>query len=113
MISILAQAAQAAGQAEGQPAGVEGFLGNPLVMIVAICVIFWVLIIRPQKKAQKEQQERLAAMDKGDKVITTAGIHGTVSHIDEKTVSIQVASGVTIKFEKSAIIHVQKQDADK
>lgn len=101
---ILAQAADAAQQSGG---GI-----HPVILIVVMALLFWVLLIRPQRKAQKEQQERQSSLKKGDKVITSAGIHGSVIYVDTNTVTVQVAEGVNMKFEKSAIVHVQKKDAD-
>ncbi len=93
------------------PAGESGGM-NPIILIVVMALLFWVLLIRPQRKAQKEQQARQSALKKGDKVITTAGIHGSVIYVDTNTVTVQVAEGVNMKFEKSAIVHVVKKDEE-
>lgn len=106
--TILAQEAGAAA-AQSQEGSVWG---QQWIMFVIIGVLFWVLLIRPQRKAQKEQQERMSSLRKGDKVVTTAGMHGTVVYVDDNTVNVQVSEGVTIKFEKAAIAHVQKKSAD-
>lgn len=113
--TILAQDAAPAPTADpNTPQGPASFLSNPMVMVFVVIILFWVLIMRPQKKREKEQQERINAIKKGDKVITNAGIHGTVVYVDDNTVNVQVADNVTIKFEKMAVAHVQKknQDAD-
>lgn len=108
--SFLAQAApSAAPQAAEQGAG--GLLGSPFVMIIAFVLIFWVLIIRPQRKAQKEQAARLKALVKGDKIITNAGIHGTLEHVGDTTVSLKIADGIIIKLEKSAVVHIERTPA--
>lgn len=102
--------AQDAAPAEGQGAG--GILGSPLIMLVAIFVLFYVLAIRPANKQRKEHQARMSAVKKGDKIITNAGIHGLVTYVDDNTVSVNVAEGVTIKMEKAAIAHITKKDSD-
>lgn len=103
--SFILLAQEAADQAaQGNP------LGNSWIMFLVIIVLFWVLLIRPQRKAQKEQQARMNALKKGDKVVTTAGIHGTVVYVGDTTVNVEVADGITMKFEKPAIAHVQKKD---
>lgn len=114
---LLAQAAAetAAPAAEGaqnapQPDGLMKLLGNPMVMVVLFIVIFWVLIIRPQRKAQKEHQEKLSQMKVGDQVVTNAGIHGRIENISDRTVSLKIADGVTIKIEKPAIVHINPRD---
>lgn len=75
-----------------------------IITIILFVVIFYFLLIRPQRMQQKKLQEQQKAMKNGDKVVTAGGIHGIVRDIDEKTVKVEVASGVLIKFEKSSIV---------
>lgn len=86
---------------QGQDAG--GGIVSTLIMFAAIIAIFYFMIIRPQQKRQKERQKMLDSIQKGDKVITIGGVHGTVVGIDEKTVLLQIADNVKVKFERSAI----------
>lgn len=74
-----------------------------LVMFGAIILIMYFLMIRPQQKRQKEHQKMLNELHKGDKVITNAGIHGTISDIDGNTFVLQIADNVKITVEKSAV----------
>ena len=105
-IFMLAQAQDAAGAAGQEPANMfQQILASPMFMFVIIIVLFWVMLIRPQRKAQKEQQARIAALQRGDKVITNAGLHGFVN---ERTVSLKIAEGVVIELEKNAIVQVEK-----
>ena len=90
----------------GQPA--EGGAGSMLVSlapIVLIFVIFYLLLIRPQQKKQKEHQKLLSALKKGDKVVTNSGLFGVISSInDEKNiVVIRVGDDVKLEFLKSSI----------
>lgn len=77
-----------------------------VVMFGSIIGIFYFMMIRPQQKRAKEHAALLAAVKKGDKVITSAGMHGSVHEVDEKSVTVTVANGVNIKFEKSSISSV-------
>ena len=86
----------------GQQGSLEGMVPM-LVMFVAIILIMYFLMIRPQQKRQKEHQSMLDSIRKGDKIVTTAGIHGTVTDIDGNTFIIQIADNVKITVEKSAI----------
>lgn len=91
--------------AMSQPQGgnPEGSLISTLIMFTLIIAIFYFMILRPQQKRQKERQKMLDAVKKGDKVVTAGGLHGTVAGLDEKTVLIQVAENVKLKFDRSAI----------
>jgi preprotein translocase subunit YajC len=87
----------------------EGSLFSTLIMFALIIGIFYFLILRPQQKRQKERQKMLDAVKKGDKVVTAGGLHGTVAGMDEKTVLIQVADNVKMKFERSAVASIVRE----
>ncbi len=104
----LAQQTQVPANPPTQTSQTQGQAGgfSSLVFIVVIIIMMWVLIYRPQRKAQKEQKAREESLKKGDRVITTAGIHGTILHVDTRTVTVQISDSSNVKFEKSSIIHV-------
>ena len=81
-------------------------LVSTIIMFGAIFLIFYFMIIRPQQKRSKERTKLLSNIQKGDKVVTSGGMHGTVVHIEEKTVIIQVSDNVKLKFERAAISNV-------
>lgn len=99
--SLLLQAADPAAALGG--GGVGMFL--PLILIIGIMYFF---MIRPQNKKQKELQKMLDALQKGDKVITIGGIHGTVSSVkkDSNVVTVRVDENTKIEFNRSAIASV-------
>lgn len=84
-------------------------LGGPVVMIVLMVIMFYFLLIRPQKKQRQEQEARVAALTKGDKVITIGGMHGIVHHISKETVTLKLSEGVFVPFNKSAIATTQSK----
>jgi preprotein translocase subunit YajC len=91
----------------GQPSG-DGGAGSMLVSlapIILIFVIFYLLLIRPQQKKSKEHQKLLAALKKGDKVVTNSGLFGIISSLnDEKNIVVlKVADNVKMEFLKSSI----------
>jgi preprotein translocase subunit YajC len=87
----------------------QSSLFSTLIMFALIIGIFYFLILRPQQKRTKERQKLLEAVKKGDKVITAAGLHGTVAGLDEKTVLLQVAENVKMKYERSAIATIIRE----
>jgi preprotein translocase subunit YajC len=89
-------------QPGGEGAG-GGSMMSMFIMFGLVIVIMYFMMIRPQQKRQKEHQALLDGIRKGDKVVTTSGMHGTVVEVDEKTMTVQVAENVKIKFEKAAI----------
>ena len=86
-----------------QPPG--GAFGQ-FVPFILIFVIFYFLLIRPQKQKQKKLQRQVDAMRPGDKVITAGGIHGLITGIKKLSVTVKVDNNTKIQFEKSAIATV-------
>ncbi len=84
-----------------------------LIPLILIFVIFYFFLIRPQQKKQKDREKVLESIKKGDKVVTIGGIHGTIVGIDteKKTVLVQVSDTLKLKFEKSAVSTVEKNEA--
>jgi preprotein translocase subunit YajC len=92
------------------PQGAEGAAGGNALMtflpFVAIIAIFYFLIIRPQNKKQKETQKMLAALKKGDKIVTIGGVHGTIQTVREQTVIVKVDENTKMEFNRSAVSSV-------
>ncbi len=75
-----------------------------MIMMGGIVLVFWLFMIRPQAKKAKEQKKFIDNLQKGDKIVTIAGIHGTVNKVNEdNTLQMEVNPGSYIKIEKSAI----------
>lgn len=77
-----------------------------IIMLVLMFAIIYFFMIRPQQKKQKEIQKFRDSLTVGQDVITIGGLHGTIKHIDieKQTITLRVATGVDVVFEKSAII---------
>ena len=85
------------------PSG-KGSSSGTLIMMGLMIVVFWLFMIRPQAKKAKAQKEFLNNVQKGDKIVTIAGIHGTVNKVnDDGTLMLETSPGSYIKIEKSAI----------
>lgn len=87
-----------------------GSMSATLITFVLIILIFYFLIIRPQKKRDKEAKAMIDAMKKGDRVVTIGGIHGTIVAVREQTVVVKVDDSARIEFSKSAISSVSSKD---
>jgi len=74
-----------------------------MLPFILIFVIFYVFMIRPQNKKQKETEKMIAAIKKGDKVITIGGIHGVVSSTNEKTITVKVDDNCKLEFNRAAV----------
>jgi len=93
--------AQAAG---GAPAGFDLFSLLPLILIF---VVFWFLLIRPQQKKMKQHREMIAAIRRGDRVLTAGGIIGTVTKVlGDAELQVEIAEGVRVKVARATISEV-------
>jgi len=85
------------------PSG-QGTSSSYLIMMGLMIVVFWLFMIRPQTKKAKQQKEFINNLQKGDKIVTISGIHGTVNKVnDDGTIMLETSPGSYIKLEKSAI----------
>ena len=94
--------------AQGAPAGADsmfGGLGSMLPLILMFVVLYFVMI-RPQMKRQKEHKAMIDALAKGDEVVTSGGVLGKVSKMGDTFVGIEVANGVEIQIQRSAVVQV-------
>jgi preprotein translocase subunit YajC len=80
-------------------------------MMGLLFVMFYFLLIRPQQRQRKELTARIASLQSGDRVVTTAGIHGIVHNVKDHTVVIKVAEGTMIEFDKPAVAVVHKKES--
>lgn len=110
MTNLLAQIilplahAQTSGSAQG-----PGLLAN-LVPIIAMVVIFYFLMIRPQIKNQKIKQEFNSQLKRGDEVLTSSGIFGTIEGLTEKFVTLEIADGVKIRILRDRVMAPVKEE---
>ena len=84
---------------------------NPLMQffpLILIFVIFYFLLIRPQKTKEKEDQKMLIGLSKNDEVVTSSGIHGTIVNVKDKTVILRIDDNVKIEIEKNCITYTKK-----
>lgn len=96
-------------QAEG-PAP-PGLLSSGWIPILAIGLIFWFVVIAPERKQRNLRDKMLANLKKGDKVLTSGGLMGQVTQVQDKVVTLQVADGVRLRFARSAIQSIQSESS--
>jgi preprotein translocase subunit YajC len=88
--------------AEGAPAA-QG--GDPMgfIFLIGMVVIFYFLLIRPQQKRAKEHRKLVEALSKGDEVVTSGGILGTISDVGDQYLTVKLADGVEVRMQKQAV----------
>jgi preprotein translocase subunit YajC len=89
-----------------------GSSGNPLLNlmpVILIFIVFYFLLIRPQKKTQDEHKKMVAGLKKNDEVITAGGIHGTIMNVKDNTVTLKVDDNVKVEVQKSSVMTMKRQ----
>ncbi len=86
----------------GEPEG--GFSWTPIIFLIVIFGLMYLVLIRPQRKRQKEHQQLVAELKRGDKVITAGGIYGQIESISEESVVMKIESGTTIRVSRGSVV---------
>ncbi|MBF1310971.1 preprotein translocase subunit YajC [Porphyromonas sp.] len=87
-------------QAAGQNAG-GGY--STIIMMVAIFVIFWLFMIRPQQKRQKELQQKREALGINDRIVTSGGLYGVIKDVKQTELVVEIADGVRVRVDKGSV----------
>ena len=88
---------------------------NPLMNllpIVLIFIVFYFLLIRPQKKSQDDHKKMIEALKKNDEVITSGGIHGTITNVKDTTVTLKVDDNVKVEIQRNCITSIRRKASD-
>ena len=93
------------------PPGGGGAAWTTPVMFGAIIAIFYFMIIRPQQKRMKDHQNMLSAVKRGDKIVLSGGMHGTVFEVEEKSLLVEIAKNTVVRFEKGAVQSINNDAA--
>ena len=89
----------------GDPNQLIQLIGLPL----ALFVLFYFLMIRPQQRRVKQHQDMLATLKRGDNVVLQSGVHGKIVRVEDAHVGVEIATGVTVKVRKSMILEVESR----
>ena len=101
-----AMAPQPSGGAEGAPQQGGGF--QMIFIMIGFIAIFYFLLLRPQKKQQRDRQNMLDAIKKGDKIQTNGGLLGVVTAVDKTEITLRIAPEVRVKLARGAVAAVLK-----
>ncbi len=88
----------------------QGFEG--LVYLVVLVIAFYLLIIRPQMQRTKQMRELMASLQIGDRVVTVGGLHGAIVEMVDSTVTLRVADGVELTYEKGSVARKENDASD-
>ena len=96
-----------AGNPQGQQGGAPAYQG--IIMLVIMFAIFYFLLIRPQQKRAKQHKELIESLSSGDQVVTAGGLHGKIVTVQESLVTLEIATGVKVKINRSSIVGTSRE----
>ena len=101
--------AYALGAGGGGGEGAGGFTG--FIPLILMFVIFYFLLIRPQQKKTKEHRQMISNLKKGDRIVTSGGIHGRITGMDESTITVEIADKVRVKVVRGNVSNLSQPAA--
>ena len=83
-----------------------------LIIIVVLFALFWVFLIRPQRRRGLEQRELLESLEPGDEIVSTGGLFGVIKSIDGDELHVEIAEGLTVRMAKRAVAGLVERDEE-
>ena len=106
-MNFLAYAMGTGGGTGGQGGGFGAFI--PLILMFAI---FYFLLIRPQQKKAKLHKEMISTLKKGDRIVSSGGLHGVITGLSDETVTVEIAPKVRVKISRGSVAGASKQQGN-
>jgi preprotein translocase subunit YajC len=83
-----------------------------LIIIVVLFALFWVLLVRPQRRRGLEQRELLGSLEPGDEIVSTGGLFGVIRSIDGDELQVEIAEGLVVRMAKRAVAGLVERDEE-
>ena len=91
----------------------QGSGWTSIIMMAAVVLIFWLFMIRPQQKRQKEVQRKREALSTGDRIVTSGGLYGTIRDIKETGFVVEIAEGVRVRVDRGSVFPAASDEVTK
>ena len=91
----------------------QGSGWTSIIMMAAVVLIFWLFMIRPQQKSQKEVQRKREALSTGDRIVTSGGLYGTIRDIKETEFVVEIAEGVRVRVDRGSVFPAASDEVTK
>jgi len=91
----------------------QGSGWTSIIMMAAVVLIFWLFMIRPQQKRQKEVQRKREALTTGDRIVTSGGLYGVIRDIKETEFVVEIADGVRVRVDRGSVFPAASDEVTK
>jgi|SRR5215210_4536324 len=83
---------------------------NGLLVIALLFVVFWFMLIRPQRARAREQQELIASLEPGDEIVTAGGLYGVITEVDREVLKVEIADGLVVRTARNAVAGIVEEE---
>jgi preprotein translocase subunit YajC len=83
-----------------------------LIVIVVLVALFWLLLVRPQRRRAVEQRELLASLEPGDEIVSTGGLFGVIKSVEGDELHVEIAEGLVVRMAKRAVAGLVERDEE-
>jgi preprotein translocase subunit YajC len=85
-------------------------MNGSLLFVVVLLALFWLLLVRPQRKGARRQQELLASLEPGTEIVSAGGLYGVICKIDDDELEVEIADGLVVRMARGAVAGVVTHD---
>jgi preprotein translocase subunit YajC len=83
-----------------------------LIVIVFLFALFWLLVLRPQRRRTQEQTELIDSLEEGDEIVSAGGLYGTIKEIEGETLHVEIADGLVVRLARNAVVGLVEEDEE-
>jgi preprotein translocase subunit YajC len=83
-----------------------------ILIIVALFALFWLLLIRPQRRRQRDQEQLIGSLEVGDEIVTAGGLYGEITALEDDEVRVEIADGVEVRIARRAVAGVVSEEEE-
>jgi preprotein translocase subunit YajC len=83
-----------------------------LILLALLLVLFWFVLVRPQRTRAREQQELVRALEPGDEIVSTGGLYGTITEIEDEVLHVEIADGLRVRMARGAVAGIVDRDEE-
>jgi preprotein translocase subunit YajC len=87
-------------------------MGGTVIVIVLLFALFWLVLIRPQRRQAAEQRELLASLEPGDEIVSAGGLYGVIKSIDGDELQVEIADGLVVRMARGAVAGFVERDEE-
>jgi preprotein translocase subunit YajC len=83
-----------------------------LILLALLLVLFWFVLVRPQRSRAREQQQLIQELEPGDEIVSTGGLYGTITEIEGEVLHVEIADGLRVRMARGAVAGIVEKDEE-